>query len=132
MASWRGEKGQALVEVALLTTILIGLVMGAVNLYYVLQAYGGVLSAAYAGAAYAASSPSNADNSGGISQAALSEGDNEYCLTKPTVSSTKSTDAWAGTTVTVTVGCQVAGMLPLPAIPTAFPVTAHASQRVTP
>lgn len=144
----RSQSGQSLVELALLSPILLLLVIGTVDMgryaYISIQ----VGNAARAGAAYGAQGPVKAgpNNSAGISNAALNDGENipglavsstYFCqcdnggaTTSIACSSSCSTGAHEVTSVQVTASGTFSSLLPYPGIPAHLTVSSTATMRM--
>jgi Flp pilus assembly protein TadG len=124
------ERGQGMVEIALLLPVLLTLVVALVNFAFIFHTYIQVISAAGVGASYAATSAIAANDSSGISAAALMDSANWRC-DQPTVTSPAPVgDPYGFQRVSVTVSCQVADLLVFPSSFGPVPVSATATRRV--
>jgi Flp pilus assembly protein TadG len=130
MKFFRSQRGQSLVEGALTISILMMLVLGLIDFAFVFSAYIGVVNAANAGAVYASTSPISANNLNGITAAVMSETNNWRCVGQPPVSRSFAPDGYGYTKVTVTVACQVAGLVAIPNSFNQITVSASAVRRV--
>lgn len=137
-----GERGQSLVETALVFPVLITMLVGAVAMARVVNASIGVANAAKAGAQYACKNGFTAQDSTGIATAASGEVPN---LTVNTTSSfaCSCSDGSTSTclnsdcpnshieeTVTVNTSATVAATIQLPGLPKSFTVKGQSIQRV--
>ncbi len=130
---WRDQRGQAFVEIALIMVVMVPMILGIINFAFIMKSSTDVMTAASAGAAYAAQSSSNMGNLAGIQTVtAASNGNSWRCAGTPTVSSSSVSDAYGEYSVTVSVRCNVAGMLPMVGLPTAYPVSRSAVRQVQP
>lgn len=133
MSELRSERGQSLVEGALLSVILMALVLALIDFAFILYAYIGTVSAANAGASFAASSTAAANNLAGITAAALAETDTWNCIGgQPSVSRAVTTDAYGFSMVSVTVSCRVSNLIAIPGSFNAVTVSNTATRRVRP
>ena len=128
----RSEKGQSLIEAALVLTVLLLLVLGVINFALIFYVHVGVVNAANVGATYAGASPARANDLTGITAMALGESGDWRCNGQPAVTSTLGSDPSGGVTVRVTVRCQVAGLVPMPLGFDEVTVSGTAVRRVAP
>jgi Flp pilus assembly protein TadG len=96
------SKGQGLVEFALITPVLVGILMIAADFGRAFTAYIEISGAAREGASYGSISTANSTNTGSISSAALADAPTIWGVA-PTVSSTTGTDSYGYSYVQVTV-----------------------------
>jgi Flp pilus assembly protein TadG len=137
-----GERGQSLVETALVVPVLVTLLVGAVEMGRVVYASIAVANAAKAGAQYGCENGYAAQDSTGIATAASSEAPT---LTVSTTSSSacSCSDGTASTcqntdcpnshieeTVTVNTSATVSASIQLPGLPKTFSVKGQSIQRV--
>ena len=137
-----GERGQSLVETALVFPLLIAMLVGAVEMARVIYASIAVANAAKAGAQYACKNGYTAQDTSGISTAASDEAPN---LTVNTTSSfaCSCSDGTASTcqnndcpnshieeTITVNTSATVTATIKLPGLPSTFTVKGQSIQRV--
>ena len=106
----RDQRGQALVESALIVPVLMLLVLGMVDFALVLQTYIGIVNAAGVGASYAAE-----NGTSGLEAAVRAETDSNslHCATltvDPAVFSAADDDEAGFYKVTVTVRCQTSDL----------------------
>lgn len=137
----RSEKGTSMVELALIAPVLIFLVIGVIEVGRYM--YFGILAAhaAETGAKYGAQNTATALDTTGIKNAVLNDGSNldwhvtssTACSSNGAVVSCPSAEPPSGTVYYVTV--QVTGnfksLLNYPGIPTAAPVSATATVRIS-
>jgi Flp pilus assembly protein TadG len=122
-----------MVEMALILVVMVALAVGLVNFALMIKDYTDVSSAAGAGAIYASQGSSYMGNLSGIQTATIaSNGGSWHCVGTPTVSSSAQADAYGQYSVTVTMRCNVASMIPMVGVPTAFPVSYSAARQVKP
>jgi Flp pilus assembly protein TadG len=137
-----GQRGQSLVEAALVTPLLITILVGGAELGRVAYAAIEVANAARAGAQYAAQSGYSASDTTGISNAAANDAGNLTSLTTSSsytcVCSDGSTSTCANTdcanshieqTVTVNTQATINPMFHIPGLPTPYTVKGKAVQK---
>ena len=136
------EKGQSLVETALVFPVLITLFVGTVEMARIARASISVNNAAKAAVQYGAQSGFTAQDSTGIQTAASNEAPNLTVVATPAVSCICS-DGTAATcssntacpnshlieTLTVTTQATVTPFMQLPHLPKSFTITGSATQR---
>lgn len=138
----RGERGQSIVETALVFPLLVTMIVGTVEMTRVVNASIGVANAAKAGAQYACKNGYTAQDTTGIATAASNEVPN---LTVTTTSSfgCSCSDGTASTclnsdcpnshieqTVTVDTSSTLSATIQLPGLPKTFTVKGESIQRV--
>jgi len=138
----RGERGQSLVETALVFPVLVVMLVGSAEMARVVGASIAVANAAKAGAQYATENGFTAQDSTGIATAASNEASNLTvtttsswaCVCSDGSSSTcKNTDCSTShieETVTVNTQATVTPTIQLPGLPKSFTVKGLAIQRV--
>jgi Flp pilus assembly protein TadG len=114
MKHLRAESGQSLVESAALIVLLVIIVLGVVDFTFIFRTYLSLANAANVGATNAARSLAAANNLGGITAAALSETSSWGCIGQPTVTTATGADSTGGSTISVTISCEVAGLIAIP------------------
>jgi Flp pilus assembly protein TadG len=137
-----GERGQSLVETALVFPVLITMLVGAVEMARVARASIAVANAAKAGAQYGGESGFTAQDSTGIATAASNEASTLSVTTSSSVACSCS-DGSASTclnsdcsnshieeTLTVNTQSTVNASIRLPGLPTSFTVKGQSIQRV--
>lgn len=107
----RAERGQGAVEFALLLPVLLLLALGVINFAFVFHTYIQVVNAAGVGATYAATSATTANDTAGISAAALADSANWHCDAPTATRSSLVGDPYGFQRVTVTVTCQVTDLI---------------------
>jgi Flp pilus assembly protein TadG len=138
----RGERGQSLVETALVFPVMLTMLLGAAEMARVVRASIAVSNAAKAGAQYATQTGYTAQDTTGIATAASNEASNLTVTTSSslacgcsdgTASTCQNTDCPnSHLEETVTVGTQavVSPTIQLPGLPKTFTVKGLAIQRV--
>lgn len=125
------ERGQSIVETALIVPILLILLVGSFDGSRALLAASVIQSAVLAGAQYGALSAANAADASGIASAVRQEVTLPQASgSNPAVSSSTATDAQGETQVTVTATFTMTALLPYPGIPGTFSVTRKAVVQV--
>jgi hypothetical protein len=137
MRRGKGEKGQALIELALSLTLLVTIAVGLADFAYVFRQYVQVVNAANNGAVYAAKGDAYYQNIGAIRTAVLAEARDTKCLDggPPVVSlltGTGDKDSTGAHLVTVHVECTVNGLIPIAGIGGNISLSANATKRVQP
>ncbi len=137
----RGERGQALIETAIVAPVLVTLLIGAADLARVARSSIAVANAAKAGAQYGAQNGFTAQDATGIATAASNEASN---LTVTTTSSyscvcsdgtastclnTDCTTSHMEETLTVKTQASVTPLIHLPLLPSTWNVQGQAVQR---
>jgi len=107
----QAERGQGTVEFALLLPVLLLLVVGVINFAFIFHTYIQVVDAAGVGATYAAASATAANDTAGISAAALADSANWHCDAPTATRSALARDPYGFQQVTVTVTCQVSDLV---------------------
>jgi Flp pilus assembly protein TadG len=123
--AWRDERGENLVESAVVFSLLLTLLLGMVDFGLLLQGYITVANAASAGATYGSASTANANDLTGITNAAVSVSSHWSCANNldgtPSVQRTAlvsdgvplPTGNGTYSKITITVICQVNDLLQL-------------------
>ena len=128
----RCDRGQALVELALIAPILIILMLGVIDYGRVYFAYVSVTNGARVGADYAAIGPTQAADTAAIKTAAL--GDTEDLLnqspTNPNVTVTTDYDSQDRLYAEVTMTYTFSTLFPWPGLPTSINVERTVRSRV--
>lgn len=141
-AKKRSERGQSLVETALVFPILITMLVGAVEMARVVRASIAVANAAKAGAQYGAENGFTAQDTTGIALAASDEAPT-FTVNTTSSSSCKCSDGTASTcqntdcanahieqSITVNTSATITPTIRLPGLPSTFTVKGVAVQRV--
>ncbi len=128
----RGDRGQAIVELALIAPILIILMLGVIDYGRVYFAYVSVTNGARIGADYASSSATRAADTAGIKAAAL--GDTTDLLgqspTNPEVTVVTANDSQGNLYADVTMTYTFSTLFPWPGLPTSINVERTVRSRV--
>ena len=143
IGKWRsGERGQSLVETALVVPVLVILLVGAVEMGRVVYASIAVANAAKAGGQYATRNGFTAQDSTGIATAASAEAPTLTITTTSSsacVCSDGSTSTCLNTdcpnshieeTMTVNTSATISAKIRLPGLPTTYTVKGQSIQRV--
>jgi len=138
----RGERGQSLVETALVFPVLVTMMVGAVEMARVVRASIAVANAARAGAQFGSQNGYTAQYPTGIATAASNEG-SPLTVTTTSSSSCSCSDGTASTclntdcpnshieeTLTVNTQSTVSATIRLPGLPTSYTVKGQSIQRV--
>ncbi len=126
----RAERGQGMVEFALLLPVLLLLVVGVINFAFIFHTYIQVVNAAGVGATYAATSSITANDQTGLSAAALADSANWHCVQPTAIGASPVGDPYGYQRVSVTVTCQVSNLIILPDGFGPVQVSATATRRV--
>lgn len=124
------ERGQGMVEFALLLPVLLLLVVGVINFAFIFHTYIQVVSAAGVGATYAATNATTANDTAGISAAALVDSATWHCNAPTATRASLVGDPYGYQRVTVTVTCQVTELIIGPGGLGPVTVSAEATRRV--
>ena len=128
----RGDRGQALVELALIAPVLIILMLGVVDYGRIYFAYVSVTNGARIGADYAATDPQAATDTAGIRAAAL--GDTTDLLNQsesnPNVTVVTANDSQGRLYADVTMTYTFTTLFPWPGLPTSIDVERTVRSRV--
>ena len=130
----RGDRGQALVELALIVPILIIIMLGVVDYGRVYFAYISVTNGARIGADYAASGPSEAADTAAIKAAALGDTTNllNQSATNPDVTVVTANDSQGALYADVTMTYTFTTLFPWPGLPTSIDIERTVRSRVAP
>ena len=128
----RGERGQSLMELALLALVFIVLMLGVVDFGRVYFAYVSVTNGARNGAHYASVSPSNAADTTGIKSAAVADTSDllDTSSSNPDVSVSTGTDSQGRLYADVTMTYTFSTIFPWPGLPTSIDVERTVRARV--
>ena len=128
----RGDRGQALVELALIAPILIILMLGVIDYGRVYFAYISVTNGARIGADYAAAGPAEAADTAAIKAAALGDTTNllNQSPTNPEVTVTTANDSQGRLYADVTMTYTFTTLFPWPGLPTSINVERTVRSRV--
>ena len=129
----RGDRGQALVELAMIAPILIILMLGVIDYGRVYFAYVSVTNGARIGADYAASGPTQAADTAAIKAAALTDtGDLlDQSPTNPEVTVVTANDSQGRLYADVTMTYTFSTLFPWPGLPASIDVERTVRSRVT-
>ena len=130
----RGDRGQALVELALIAPILIILMLGVIDYGRVYFAYISVTNGARIGADYAATGPTQAADTAAIKAAALADTTNllNQSPTNPDVTVTTANDSQGSLYADVTMTYTFSTLFPWPGLPTSIDIERTVRSRVAP
>jgi Flp pilus assembly protein TadG len=136
-AARRGQRGQGLVEMALLMPLVVSLLVGLVELSRVQRWQVTLTAAAHSGALYASESTGNAEDTSGVQERVLAEidelsdlGDGHSTPTVQVALGAATADGFGKQQVTVTVGVSVPPLFRIAGFPTAWTLQETASARV--
>ena len=130
----RGDRGQALVELALIVPILIIIMLGVVDYGRVYFAYISVTNGARIGADYAAAGPSEAADTAAIKAAAVGDTTNllNQSATNPDVTVVTANDSQGTLYADVTMTYTFTTLFPWPGLPTSIDIERTVRSRVAP
>ncbi len=128
----RSDRGQALVELALIAPVLIILMLGVIDYGRVYFAYISVTNGARVGADYAATGPAEAADTAGIKAAALTDTSDllDQSPTNPDVTVTTANDSQGRLYADVTMTYTFSTLFPWPGLPTSIDIERTVRSRV--
>ncbi len=130
----RGDRGQALVELALIAPILIIIMLGVIDYGRVYFAYVSVTNGARIGADYAATDPAAAADTAGIKAAARADTTDllDQSPTNPEVTVVTANDSQGRLYADVTMTYTFTTLFPWPGLPTSIDIERTVRSRVAP
>ncbi|MCH8025995.1 MAG: pilus assembly protein [Chloroflexi bacterium] len=130
----RGDRGQALVELAMIAPVLIIIMLGVIDYGRIYFAYVSVTNGARNGADYAAIGPTEAADTAGIKAAALTDTSDllDQSATNPDVAVVTANDSQGSLYADVTMTYTFTTLFPWPGLPTSINVERTVRSRVAP